>query len=102
MVAQVQASTKQAIAAFCERNGIRWLAALPAAPNGWDVGPAERTPLLYEFEPGRETSLIDVCGYEIELEGLLKRAVVMDRPRVYDADKRDRLIRQAETLYGSQ
>ncbi len=60
---------RDALDAFCRRNGIRRLSVFGSA-LGEDFGPGSDIDLLVEFEPGRVPGLIRLAGMELELTGI--------------------------------
>ena len=60
---------KAQLSAFCEANGIRWLAIFGSALRE-DFGPESDVDVLVEFEPGRVPGLLGVAGMELELSKL--------------------------------
>ncbi len=63
------AVSKTALAAFCEKHGIRRLAVYGSALRA-DFGPDSDIDLLVEFEPDRIPGLLGVAGMEITLSEL--------------------------------
>lgn len=57
---------KDCIAAFCRRNGIKWLAILGSALRD-DFGPDSDIDVLIRFLPDRVPGLLGLAGMEMEL-----------------------------------
>ena len=100
MVAAVEES-QGLVARFCRERGLSWLASVSddrgRSPNGRD-----EVYLLFEFAPGRDVSMIDVMGYEMDLETLLGQRVTMRRPVALEPARLDQILSRAETIYGSR
>ena len=61
--------SKDALAAFCQGNGIRRLAVFGSALRD-DFGPESDIDILVEFAPDRIPGLLGVAGMELELSEL--------------------------------
>ena len=61
---------RNAVAEFCQRNGIRRLAVFGSALRE-DFGPDSDIDLLVEFEAGRTPGMMGIARMEAELETLL-------------------------------
>jgi uncharacterized protein len=65
---------RAAIAAFCRRHHIRWLAVFGSALRD-DFGPESDVDVLVEFEPGKTPGFVRFAGIERDLSDILGRPV---------------------------
>ncbi len=89
---------RDALRAFCQRRHIMRLALFGSALRD-DFGPDSDVDVLVEFHPGHVPGL-DFISIERELSGLLQgRQVDLVTPKFLNARIRDRVLREAESLY---
>jgi predicted nucleotidyltransferase len=88
---------REALAALCRRHGIRRLALFGSVLRG-DAGPDSDVDILVEFEPGRTPGLRFIAIQE-ELSTLLGRNVDLTTPGFLSPHFRDRVVREALSLY---
>jgi predicted nucleotidyltransferase len=88
---------REALAALCRRHGIRRLALFGSVLRG-DAGPDSDVDILVEFEPGRTPGLRFIAIQE-ELSTLLGRNVDLSTPGFLSPHFRDRVVREALSLY---
>lgn len=97
--------SKETIAAFCRRHGIRELA-LFGSVLGEDFRPDSDVDILVDFEPEGHHGLLDLAGMQAELEQILRRKVdlieksAIERSRNYI--RRKAILSSAETVYASR
>ena len=91
--------SREAIAAFCEANGIRRLAIFGSALRD-DFGPESDIDVLVEFEPNRIPGLLGVAGMELELSKLFSgRQVDLRTPEDLSPYFRQEVLDAAEVQY---
>ena len=91
---------KDRIAAFCRRHHIRRLALFGSVLRD-DFGPESDVDVLVEFEPDTKVGFFKLYDLEQELSRLLDgRRVEMNTPRSLSKYFRDRVLSEAEALYG--
>jgi len=86
------------IAAFCRRHHVRRLALFGSVLRP-DFGPQSDVDVLVEFEPGRTPGLA-FFGMQEELSELLGRKVDLNTPQDLSPYFRDRVLADAEGIYG--
>ena len=89
---------KQEIAEFCRRNHIRVLS-LFGSVLGDDFGPESDLDVLVEFEPS-QTPGFGLVTLEDALSEMLGRKVDLNTPGCLSRYFRDRVMAEAEVLYG--
>ncbi|HET7738570.1 MAG TPA: nucleotidyltransferase family protein [Tepidiformaceae bacterium] len=89
---------RDAIAAFCEKHRIRWLALFGSVLRD-DFGPDSDVDVLVQFEPGVRIGLIGLAGLEMELSELLGRRADIRMPEDLSRYFRDRVVSGAEVWY---
>ena len=96
--------SKDALAAFCRRHGIKRLAVFGSALRE-DFGPESDIDVLVEFEPGRIPGLFGVAGMELELSELFGRDVdLVTRSEVEESRnyiRRESILASTEVVYGT-
>lgn len=91
----------EAIAAFCQRHGIRRLALFGSA-LGDDFGPESDVDLLVEFDPGSVPGLVTLAGMELELAGLFGgRQIELRTPADLSPHFREDVQTRAVPLYAA-
>lgn len=91
---------KDRIADFCHRNRIRRLALFGSVLRD-DFGPESDVDVLVEFEPDTKVGFFTLYDLEQELSRILGgRRVEMNTPRSLSKYFRDRVLSEAEALYG--
>ena len=88
---------REALAAVCQRHGIRRLALFGSVLRG-DAGSDSDLDILVEFEPGRTPGLRFITVQD-ELSALLGRKVDLNTPGFLSPHFRDRVQREALPLY---
>ena len=92
--------SKDRIADFCRRHHIRRLALFGSVLRD-DFGPESDVDVLVEFEPDTKVGFFRLDDLEQELSRLLDgRRVEMNTPRSLSKYFRDRVLSEAEALYG--
>jgi len=92
--------SKDRIADFCRRHQICRLALFGSVLRD-DFGPESDVDVLVEFEPDTKVGFFKLYDLEQELSGLLGgRRVEMNTPRSLSKYFRDRVLSEAEALYG--
>jgi len=91
---------ESAIAEFCRRHGVARLALFGSILRD-DFGPESDIDVLVEFPPGRTPSLLDLGGQLMELREILGRDVDLKTPGFLSRHFRDRVVREAKTLYAA-
>ena len=87
----------QALAAFCERNHIRWLAFFGSV-LGSDFRPDSDIDILVEFEPGHVPGFA-FAGLQDELSQMIGRSVDLHTPASLSRHFRDKVQREAQVRY---
>jgi uncharacterized protein len=91
---------RDALKAFCERHHIARLALFGSALRS-DFGPQSDVDVLVEFQPGHVPGF-QFIAIERELSRLFNgRHVDLVTPRFLNARIRDRVLREAESLYAA-
>jgi predicted nucleotidyltransferase len=91
--------SKEAIAEFCRRNGIRRLGFYGSVLRD-DFGPESDVDVLVEFEPGQVVGF-RIVDIEEELSLILGgRKVDMVNPKYLNRRLKDRILASAEVQYG--
>jgi predicted nucleotidyltransferase len=98
MSLQIEVS-REAIAAFCQRNHIRRLALFGSVVRE-DFGPHSDVDVLVEFEPGHTPGLA-FFAMQDELSDLLGRKVDLNTPACLSPYFRDEALVEAEMIYES-
>jgi len=83
---------------FCRDHAICWMALFGSVLRS-DFGPDSDVDVLVEFEPGRTPGL-GVFSIEQGLQHLLGRTVDLHTPRSLAPEFRDKVLAEAETVYG--
>jgi len=92
---------KEALAKFCQEQGIRRLAIFGSALRA-DFGPDSDIDLLVEFEPDRIPTLFDIAGMEQDLSALFGgRKVDLRTPEDLSRYFRDQVLSEAEVQYAA-
>ncbi len=92
---------RRQIEAFCRERGIAWLALFGSVLRD-DFRPESDVDVLIEFEPDHVPGLFEFSGYALELENIVGKRVDLHTPRSLSRYFRERVIQDAETLYGSR
>ncbi len=93
--------SREEVAAFCQKHGIRWLAIFGSALRS-DFGPDSDIDLLVEFYPDRTPTLFDIAGMEQEASKLFGgRKVDIRTPEDLSHYFRARVLAEAEVQYAS-
>lgn len=87
-----------AIADFCTRNHIRWLALFGSVLRE-DFRPDSDIDVLVEFEPGHRYTYFTLSQLEDELGELLGHRIDLHIPKSLHPFLRDKVLGQAEALY---
>jgi len=90
---------REAVADFCRRHHIRRLALFGSVLRD-DFRPESDVDVLVEFEPGHTPGL-DFFSMQDELSGLLDHKVDLNTPGFLSPYFRDRVLAEAEVLYGA-
>ena len=91
--------SKGALAAFCQKHGIKWLAVFGSALRE-DFGPESDIDILVEFEADRIPGLLGIAGIELELSELfLGRKVDLRTPEDLSRYFRQDVLDTAEVQY---
>lgn len=99
MVKQRIEIPREALAQFCERSHIRWLALFGSALRE-DFGPESDVDVLVEFEPGHTPGLFQLYDMEQDLSAIFGgRKVDLRTPQDLSKYFRDDVLRQAQTQY---
>jgi predicted nucleotidyltransferase len=85
---------------FCRRHGVQRLSLFGSALRD-DFGPNSDVDVLVEFPPGQSPSLLDLGGMLMELREILGRDVDLKTPGFLSRRFRDRVLREARTLYAA-
>ncbi|GAC1402051.1 MAG: nucleotidyltransferase [Chloroflexota bacterium] len=88
---------ESAIAAFCHRNHIRKLALFGSVLRD-DFSPESDVDVLVEFEPGHVPGYAFI-GIQEELAAIMGRPVDLSTAGFLSPYIRDRIVREAHTLY---
>lgn len=88
------------IADFCRRHGVARLALFGSILRD-DFTPDSDIDVLVEFPPGQIPSLLDLGGMLMELRDILGREVDLKTPGFLSPYFRDRVVREAQTLYAA-
>ncbi len=89
----------QALAAFCERNHIRWLAFFGSV-LGSDFRPDSDVDILVEFEPGHVPGFA-FARLQDELSQMIGRTVDLHTPGSLSRHYRERVLHEAQVRYAS-
>jgi len=90
--------SEEALNAFCERHGIRRLAAFGSVLRG-DFTPESDIDLLVEFVPEERVGFIRLGTIEAELSDLLGRRVDLNLASSLNEAFREKALSEAESLY---
>ena len=91
---------KETIADFCRRHHIRRLALFGSVLRD-DFGPGSDVDVLVEFEPDTKVGFFKLYDLEQELSRILGgRRVEMNTPGSLSKYFRDRVLAEAQALYG--
>jgi predicted nucleotidyltransferase len=83
---------------LCRKSGIRWLALFGSVLRS-DFHPESDVDVLVEFKPGCTPGL-EFFTLEQKLSDLLGRTVDLHTPRTLHASFREKVLAEAETVYG--
>ena len=97
MTARIDIS-KNGIASFCRRNGIRRLWLFGSVLRA-DFGPDSDVDFLVDFQPDARAGLLDMAAMEIELGRLLGRKVDLRTPAEISRHFREQVMASAELQY---
>ncbi len=86
------------LAAFCQRNHIRWLALFGSVLRD-DFTPQSDVDILVQFEPGARVGFITLAGMEIELSTILGHRAEMHTLGGLSPHFRDDVLESAEVQY---
>jgi predicted nucleotidyltransferase len=89
---------REAVAAFCRRHHIRWLALFGSVLRE-DFGPESDVDVLVEFEPGGAPDFFQFVGMKEELEAIFGRRVDLKTPSSLSPYFRDRVLAEAVRLH---
>jgi len=93
--------SRQQIAAFCKKHGIRRLAIFGSALRD-DFGPDSDVDILVEFAPDRIPTLFDIAGMEQELSKLFcGHKVDLRTPEDLSRYFRQQVLAEAEVQYAA-
>jgi uncharacterized protein len=90
---------RERIVEFCRRHHIRRLAFFGSVLRD-DFAPGSDVDVLVEFEPGKTPGLA-FFGMQDELSEILGRRVDLNTPADLSPYFRDRVLQQAEPVYGA-
>ena len=93
------AISRERVAGFCRRNGIRRLALFGSVLRE-DFGPESDLDVLVEFESGQTPGLA-FFGLQEELSEMIGRKVDLNTPMCLSKYFRDEVLREAEVIYES-
>lgn len=88
------------LAEICRRHGVARLALFGSVLRE-DFSPESDVDVLVEFPPGGTPSLLELGGLLMELRDLLGREVDLKTPAFLSRHFRDRVVREARTLYAA-
>jgi uncharacterized protein len=88
------------LADFCRRHGVRRLSLFGSILRD-DFRPESDVDVLVEFPSGETPSLLDLGGMLMELRDMLGREVDLKTPGFLSPHFRDRVVREARTLYAA-
>jgi predicted nucleotidyltransferase len=98
-VINVLESSKGAIAAFCQKHGIRRLSLFGSQIKDY-THPESDIDLLVEFDRGKEPGLLGLADMERELSGILGgRTVDLRTPNDLSRYFRDEVLRSSHVQY---
>ena len=87
----------RALATFCQRHHVRWLALFGSVLRPADFRPDSDLDMLVEFEPGHVPGFAFVALQD-ELSALLGRRVDLHTPASLSPHFRDAVLREAEVV----
>lgn len=91
----------EALADLCRRHGVARLALFGSIlRDDFEPGRSD-IDVLVEFPPGQTPSLLDLGGLVMELRDLFGREVDLKTPGFLSRYFRDRVVREARTLYAA-
>ena len=90
----------RALAVFCQRHHVRWLALFGSALRPDDFRPDSDLDVLIDFEPGHVPGF-GFIALQDELSALLGRCVDLHTPASLSRHFRDVVLREAEVLYAA-
>ena len=90
----------RALAAFCQRHHVRWLALFGSVLRPDDFRPDSDLDVLIDFEPGHVPGFAFIALQD-ELSALLGRCVDLHTPASLSPHFRDTVLREAEVLYAA-
>jgi predicted nucleotidyltransferase len=92
--------SKQVIAEFCRKYGIRRLS-LFGSVLGDDFGPESDVDVLVEFEPGAVVTLLDMSRMQEELSRVFSHPVDLRTPQELSRYFRDKVLAAAVVQYAA-
>jgi len=90
----------RALAAFCQRHHVRWLALFGSVLRPDDFRPDSDLDVLIDFEPGHVPGFAFIAIQD-ELSALLGRCVDLQTPASLSPHFRDAVLHEAEVLYAA-
>ncbi len=91
--------SKERLASFCRKHGIKWLAIFGSALRD-DFGPNSDVDILVDFETGRIPGLLGLAAMQLELQELFSgRHVDLRTPEDLSPYFRQDVLEAAETQY---
>jgi predicted nucleotidyltransferase len=90
--------TQEALESFCRANHIKKLSLFGSALRD-ELSPESDIDLLVEFEEDHMPGLITLAGMEIELSEIIGRKIDIRSSLDLSRFFRDKVLRQAKTLY---
>ncbi len=91
-------ASSEVIADFCRRHHIRKLSLFGSVLRD-DFRPESDVDVLVEFEPGKGPGLITMAAMEIELSELIGRKVDFLTPGFLSPYFKERVLREAQSVY---
>ena len=88
------------LAELCRKHGVMRLALFGSVLRE-DFSPESDIDVLVEFPSGETPSLLELGGLLMELKELLGREVDLKTPAFLSPHFRDRVVREARTLYAA-
>ncbi len=89
------------VAALCRRYGVHRLSLFGSVLRE-DFGPESDIDVLVEFPAGETPSLLELGGMVMELRAIFGRDVDLKTPGFLSRYFRDKVVREARTLYVAQ
>jgi uncharacterized protein len=91
---------KDAVAAFCQKHGVRRLALFGSVLTD-RFRPDSDVDVLIEFEPGARAGFLKLAAMELELSSVLGRKVDLRTPGELSRYFRDQVLRNVEVQFGA-